>query len=238
MLDIHAHLKTKSQDELNWLLSDMDDNNIKKRVVSSTSNDPILDNIKYIEECVRKYPEKLIGCALINPKNSNSISDVDYALGSNEIEMIEFNSFEHAYYPDINDNLDKIFKKIDEKNIPVKVFTGIGCFAIPQQWEKYVVKYPKIKFIFLNMGCFDYGYTCIDVVARNSNAYIEISNQYENQIIKKALDKIETNKILFGTTYPERLTSSSVKLLDDFDISPDVKRDIYFKNNLSFLGEV
>ncbi len=139
MLDIHAHLKTKSQDELNKLLSDMDDNSIKKRVISSTSNDSILDNIKYIEECVRKYPEKLIGCALINPKNSNSISDVDYALSSSEIEMIEFNSFEHAYYPDLNENLDEIFKKIDEKNIPVKVFTGIGCFAIPQQWEKYVV---------------------------------------------------------------------------------------------------
>lgn len=237
MLDIHAHLRTKSHDELNKLLSDMDNNNIKKRVISSTSNDPILDNIKYIEDCVRMYPERLIGCALINPKNSNSVSDIEYALNSNEIKMIEFNSFEHAYYPDLNENLDEIFKKIDDKNIPVKVFTGIGCFAIPQQWEKYVVKYPKIKFIFLHMGCFDYGYTCIDVVARNSNAYIEISNQYENQIIKKALEKIDMSRILFGTTYPERLTTSSVKLLDTFSISEKIKRDIYFNNNLKLLGE-
>lgn len=237
MIDIHAHLKTKSQDELYRLLSDMDDNNIKKRVISSTSNEPILDNIKYIEECVRRYPDRLIGCALINPKNSNSISDIEYALNSNEIKMIEFNSFEHAYYPDLNENLDEIFKRIDKKNIPVKVFTGIGCFAIPQQWEKYVVKYPKIKFIFLHMGCFDYGYTCIDVVARNSNAYIEISNQYENQIIKKALGKIDISKILFGTTYPERLTTSSVKLLDTFSIPEEIKRDIYYNNNLKFLGE-
>ena len=115
MIDIHAHLKTKSQDELDRLLSDMDDNNIKKRVISSTSNEPILDNIKYIEECVRRYPDRLIGCALINPKNSSSISDIEYALNSNEIKMIEFNSFEHAYYPDLNENLDEIFKRIDKK---------------------------------------------------------------------------------------------------------------------------
>lgn len=87
------------------------------------------------------------------------------------------------------------------------------------------------------MGCFDYGYTCIDVVSRNTNAYIEISNQYENQIIKKALDKIEISKILFGTTYPERLTSSSLKLLDNFNVSSDTISDIYFNNNLSIFGE-
>ncbi|MDD7512646.1 MAG: amidohydrolase family protein, partial [Clostridiales bacterium] len=123
-----------------------------------------------------------------------------------------------------------------EAKKPIKVFTGIGQHGIPQQWEKYLVKYPSLKIIFLHMGCFDYGYTCIDVVKRNDNAYTEISNQYESQILRKCLREIPVSKILFGSSFPERLTSSSLIILDMLDIDEEYKRQIYNNNNRCFLG--
>lgn len=238
MLDIHAHLVTRDNSEVEKLIEDMKENNIEKRIVSTLSPNPTIDNIQFIEEVVKNHADKLIGCAVINPKLTTAVDDVKYAINSNEIAMIEFNSFEHAYYPDQLDNLHEIFRLIERKSLPVKIFTGIGCFAIPQQWEKYVKEFKNIKFIFLHMGCFDYGYACIDVVARNENAYVEISNQYELQIIRKALNNLSNEKILFGTTFPERLTSSSLLLFDMLDVSESLKQKIFYTNNYDLIQEV
>ena len=87
------------------------------------------------------------------------------------------------------------------------------------------------------MGCFDYGYSCVDVVARHENAYTEISNQYELQILRKAIEHIDNEKILFGTTFPERLTSSSLRVLDTLNITEEEKNNIYYKNAKELLEE-
>lgn len=235
MIDLHAHINKKEAEEIEALLRDMDLYGVRKRVISTLSPEPILDNIKFIEECVKNHPDKLIGCAVINPKLPSSLNDIKYALNSKEIAMIEFNPVEHAYFPDFNDNLPIIIDEINKKGLPIKIFTGIGCFGIPQQWEQYIEMYPDTKFIFLHMGCFDYGYTCIDVVARHKNAYVELSNQYELQILRKAFSLLENKKILFGTTYPERLTTSALRVLDAVDIEQEKKDNIYFKNNNEIL---
>ena len=80
------------------------------------------------------------------------------------------------------------------------------------------------------MGCFDYGYSCVDIVNRNENAFIESSNQYELQIFKKALNKLDKSKIVFGTMYPERLTSNGKDIFDLFELSKE-ELDLIFSDN-------
>lgn len=231
MLDIHSHIKYDGQSyDINSILNDMADHNITQRVISSVNGLTDMVNNQNINDIVAKYPDQLIGCAIINPKNINAVEATVASLNLEHIKMFEFNSFEHGYYPDTNDNMEIIIELIAEKGLPVKVFTGISSYAIPQQWEKYVEKYPHIKFVFLHMGCFDYGYSCIEVVARHSNAYVELSNQYELQILRKSLKELDTSKILFGTTYPERLTSSALLVFDMLDIPEETIEQIYKLN--------
>lgn len=238
LVDIHCHVSYESAYKIQDVLSDMEQFNIEKRVISAINGLSIRDNITAINDMVGEHSDRLIGCAVINPKQVTSVEDTEYALSLPSIKMFEFNPFEHAYYPDTVENLDEILALINEKHLPVKVFTGISCYGVPQQWEAYMKKFPNIKFIFLHMGCFDYGYTCIDVVARNENAYVEISNQYELQILRKCINDIEVDKILFGTTYPERLSSSAIKALDMLNLSEEVLDKIYHQNNQKVLGGV
>ena len=117
----------------------------------------------------------------------------------------------------------------------VKVFVGIGARSIPQQWEFWAKKYPKIKFIFLHMGCFDYGYTCIDVASRNKNIFIETSNQYELQILRKSINTLDSHKILFGSMYPYRLTSTGLKIFDMLNLKKQYLNLIFNHNARSIL---
>ena len=231
MIDIHSHIeKENGVYLLEKLLADMDRFQIQKRVISDLRVDGIQEGLQQIAEAVKTYPARLIGCALLNPSLSTIIEDTKLACATPEIQMIEFNSYEHGYAPDDCPVLNEVFSLIQERKLPVKVFSGIGAKALPHQWEIYVKRYPDIPFIFLHMGCFDYGYSCVDIVKRNDNAWIETSNQYEMQILRKAFQQLPENKILFGSSYPERFTRNAIEIFDLFPLNKDT-RQAYFHDN-------
>lgn len=239
IFDIHSHIKRddKNQEKLEAdLLEDMKKNNIALRVVSTLEGKSIQEQNNYISDFVSRYPHELVGCAVINPKEFDSVEETLRALRLPGIKMLEFNSLEHGYYPDSNPNINEILEIAQAGNIPVKVFVGLGARAIPHQWLAHTNKHPDVKFIFLHMGCFDYGYGCVDLALNNNNIYVETSNQYEIQILKKAFAKLPREKIIFGSSYPERITKCSIDVFDMFHLDKGYLDSIYsgsFKNILS-----
>lgn len=239
IIDIHSHIKQEDNDQERLeeaLLKDMIKNEITLRVVSSMIGKSIREQNDYISDLVSRYPRKLIGCAVINPKEYDSVEETKRVLTLPGMQMLEFNSLEHGYYPDSCPNIDEILQIAEEMNVPVKVFTGIGSRSLPQQWAIHAKKHPKLNFIFLHMGCFDYGYGCIDLAAENDNIYVESSNQYEVQILKKAFKKLPKDKILFGSSYPERLTKCSIDVFDMFHLEQHYLEGIYYTSSKKLMS--
>lgn len=240
VIDIHSHIKWshQHQEELEQqLLFDMERNHIDKRVVSCIQGTDMMRNNQYISDFVAKYPSKLIGCGVINPKDPDCEKHCEKLLQLQNIKMVEFNSLEHSYYPDVCENVEKVFEILKTKRVPVKIFSGIGAYAMPHQWIKYVEKYPEISFIFLHMGCFDYGYGCVDFAVKYPNVYLETSNQYEVQILKKSLAVVPKEKLLFGSLYPERLTKCSLHIYNMFSMEEDKKR-LWLGENAALLFNI
>lgn len=239
IVDIHSHIKYMPEQnnyEEEKLLQDMEKNEIVKRVVSTLEGRSTREINDYISDLVTRHPDKLIGCAVINPKEFDAVEETKRAIELPGIAMVEFNSLEHSYYPDVEKNLEEIFAVIEEKQMPVKVFTGIGSRSMPHQWIKHVEKHPRINFIFLHMGCFDYGYGCIDLVTRYANLYVETSNQYEVQILRKAFTTLSSDRIAFGSLFPERLTKCSISLFDRFNLEEGYLKDILSETPLQLLA--
>lgn len=227
--DIHSHIK---RDDVNQgqleidLIQDMKKNKINVRVVSTLEGKSISEQNNYISGFVSKYPDLLIGCAVINPKEYNCREETVRALNLPGIKILELNSYEHGYYPDTCPNIDEVLRIAENKGFPVKVFVGLGAKSIPHQWIKHVRQHPKLKFIFLHMGCFDYGYGCVDLAREFPNIYLETSNQYEVQILKKALNQLPAGKLVFGSSYPERLTKCSIDVFEMFELDKNRLNDI------------
>jgi predicted TIM-barrel fold metal-dependent hydrolase len=230
LIDIHAHIK-RDEESLEYLekelLEDMERNHISLRVVSTLEGKSIKDQNNYISELVSRCPDKLIGCAVINPKEDDAVAETKRALTLPGIRMIEFNSVEHGYYPDSTPKMDRILAVIEESNVPVKVFTGIGARSMPQQWAVHAEKHPNLNFIFLHMGCFDYGYACIDLASEHENIFLETSNQYEVQILRKAFSKLPKEKLVFGSSFPSVFTKCSVDVFDMFNLEKEYLEGIF-----------
>jgi predicted TIM-barrel fold metal-dependent hydrolase len=239
IIDVHAHVKRDPETHEyleKELLEDMSKNKISLRFVSALEGKSIKDQNNYISELVTRYSDKLIGCAVINPKEDDAIEETRRIVTLPGIRMVEFNSIEHGYYPDSCPNIDQILTIIEESNLPVKVFTGIGSRSMPQQWAVHAKRHPQLKFIFLHMGCFDYGYSCVDLAAEYDNIYLETSNQFEVQILKKAFTTLPKEKLVFGSSYPTVFTKCSVDVFDMFNLEPDYLEGIYHKTTEKILN--
>lgn len=235
-IDIHAHLvRIDGEYQKEALLNDMIKNGIDQRVVTTIHGSSIQTKNEITSAFYKEHPDKIIGCATINPKLDSAIEDIQHAIALPGIKMVEFDSFEDGYYPDSCENLIKVMEIIQEYHLPVKVFSGIGAKAMPHQWEYVSKQFPEVTLIYLHMGCFDYGYSCVDIVKRNPTSYIETSNQYELQIFKKAYEKLPSTQIVFGTMYPHRLSSNGIDIFNLYNFSKEALDDIFYRNAIKIL---
>jgi len=243
IIDIHSHIRRIEGGNTaeTKLLADMEKHGIGYRIVSAWDGRSEREGNQYISDLVSRYPGKLGGCAVINPKAYDHEQQTMEALSLPGMMMLELNSLEHGYYPDSCRGVEAVLAVAEERQTPVKVFTGIGSRSMPQQWVGHVKKHPQLPFVFLHMGCFDYGYGCVELAIEYDNIYLETSNQYEVQILKKAVNSVPKEKLIFGSSYPERFTRCSIDVFEMFHLDEEYKQYLYIQNSkrlLNISGEI
>lgn len=233
IIDIHSHIRLNPHDqaaEEQALMADMERNGIGLRVVSALDGWDEDEGNRYVSELVQRHPDVLVGCAVVNPKRKDAAEVAARALALPGIGMLELNSLEHGYYPDSCPGVEEVLAVAERAGVPVKVFSGIGSRAMPQQWMGHVRQHPGLPFVFLHMGCFDYGYGCIDLALEVDNLYLETSNQYELQILRKAVSVAPASRLVFGSMWPERLTKCSLDVFDTIDVPEEFHRLTFEEN--------
>lgn len=223
LIDIHSHIgydwRTDSYD-IDGLLADTERHGIDRRVVSTLDGDThTARGNDLVADLATRHPDRFIGSAILNPKQADAVAETERVINLPGIRMVEFNSFEHGYYPDVAPRLPEMLRVLEGSGLAVKVFTGIGPHSMPHQWIRHARNHPGIQFIFLHCGCFDYGYGCVDLAAENDNVSVETSNQYEVQIVRRMFDRVPVERIYLGTSFPERFTSSGLGVLDGFGLN-------------------
>ena len=238
IIDFHAHLDRNpiSKEYLvEDLLRDMEENNIDKRVVSTFYGASISAANDKIVELVQRYPDKLIGCAVINPKLDDSVDEMRRIAEMEEIKVIEFNSLEHGYRPEkFAYNIDPILEICEAKGLIVKVFTGHGFFTMPEQWVFYSKRFPKITFVIEHMGGTDYTYGTVDLCKEKTSEIgtLMLETSYETEVpaLKKAFRELNPDIFLFGSNYPSNLTKLSIMKYDSLNLSQELLEKMFYKN--------
>lgn len=222
LIDIHSHIGydwRSDRYQVEALLADSARHDIDRRVVSVLAGDTRTSRGNDLaSKLAVRYPDRFIGCAMLNPKQTDAVAETERVLNLPGIRMVEFNSFDHGYYPDVAPRLPAMLDLLEGAGVPVKVFTGIGPHSMPHQWVRHAQAHPNLQFIFLHCGCFDYGYGCVDLAVENPNVSVETSNQYEVQILRALFDRVPVERIYWGTTFPERFTSSGLGVLEGVEL--------------------
>lgn len=234
IIDFHAHIErdivTKSY-QFDDVIRDMDENGIDIRMVSALEGKSIRCQNDEVAGFVGRYPDRLLGCGVINPKEDDCIREAERIAAMPEIRALEFNSWEYGFLPEKYEyHLDPIFDIAAANHLPVKLFAGWGPRTMPQQWEKYIKRHPGVVFVVLHMGGIDFGYGSIPFVNKYDNVLFETSGQTEMQVLHEAFKLLPIHKFLFGTNYPENITRCSMDTFDLLHFDGEARNRMFCEN--------
>lgn len=240
MIDFQAYISwdpiTRSYD-VDELLRDMDENNIRMRVITALNGEGTRKQNDFTRKLVQEHPDRFIGCATINPKEIDCLDEVDRILKMPEFKMIELHSLEHGYRPEkYQHHLDPIFEMCRDAQSIVKVFTGHGFYTMPEQWVFYSHRFPALPFVFEHMGGSDYSYGTIDLITPTNNLYVTTSYETEMQPLMMAFEKLPIEKYLFGSNYPLNFTDLSILKYDILNLNNTQKEHLFEKNAQKLLN--
>ncbi len=233
MIDFHTHLGKSSKGE-NYTAEDLiaylDRYNIEKAGLSCLNNTDTRVLNDFVNECYKKYPDRIIPFAYINPRETFAVDEVRRTLGEFKFKAVKFHSWKCGYYPDNNSNLDKVIDVIEEFQVPILTHTGTPPLSLPSQWAMVAKRHPNVNFIFAHIGYYDYGYGCVEMAKELPNVYVDTAGQYEIPILEKALEDLKAERIIFGTDWPYKPVDSELAKFNVLNLTEEEKKLIFGEN--------
>lgn len=99
----------------------------------------------YIAECVKKYPNRLIGFGRVDPRREDSVKELNRVKNILGLTGLKLHPMVECFRPD-HQFFDKFFQKVNALHLPILFHSGDG-FSSPGLISKIAKKYPKLPMI-------------------------------------------------------------------------------------------
>jgi len=236
ILDSHAHVDVVPalgwHDTAEKLVQRMDQAGVAKAAISGYMNapGPNPDSLKMIGAAVEKYPDRLIGYARMDPWFDDAcIRALEDAVAHLGIRGVKLHPAHYTLYP-FGHLTVKLVKRAGELGLPVLFHCGDEIMCLPYQIDRLAAQCPDTTIILAHIGGFFSGEAALNVAARRPNVLVDTSEIPLPDMIRKAVDRLGAEKVLFGTDAPccdIRLEIKKVKLAG---LKPDQERLVMSEN--------
>jgi len=169
---------------------------------------------KQVAEVCAKYPDKLIGFAVHNPKRE--AGQLRRVL-IEEVKTMGLKGVKSDGHPP-----RELLDTAAELNIPVVYYPDLDEYPGPARaYYMIATAYPSVNFILPHLGAYRSWhwwahYEAMDLVKRFPNMYVGTSSVVSRKYLEMAARELPPERILFGSFAPEldpRVEMYSVKLL-------------------------
>ena len=200
----------------------------------------------------KRHPDRLIPYGSVHPRFSKDpAGDMDRIIGDLGIKAIKIHPPHQLLYANeyLNglEGLGTIYAKAQEYGVPVMIHTGTSIF--PSARNKYgdpihvddvAVDFPNLKIILAHVGRPLWMETCLFLVRRHPNVYVDISSIPPRRLLDYCpwIERI-ADKTMFGTDWPAPLVPSMKANIRQFyalPISEEAKRQILRETALKVFG--
>lgn len=207
IIDSHVHVRPCEQaspDDIYApvnILKLMDEFQIEKAMVFP--NFGLMPDNRGLAKVVRRYADRFIGFAWLNPHaGQDAANELEELVGEHGFRGVKLHPLLHAFFPRHN-GLALVMKKVEALKIPVTIHCGHAPFSLPWQIAEIAEVYPDVKIILDHMGL-QLGYVdeSIRLAQKHPNLYLGTTAMPFHLKIKEAVDKIGSERIIFGSDSP------------------------------------
>lgn len=236
ILDSHAHMDVVPA--LGWydtaekLVQRMNQAGVAKAAISGYLNapGPNPDSLRTIAAAVEKYPDRLIGYARMDPWFDDAcVRTLEDAVQHLGIRGVKLHPAHYTLYP-FGPLTVKLVQRAGELGLPVLFHCGDEMMCLPYQIDRLAAQCPDATIILAHIGGFFSGEAALATAARRPNVWVDTSEIPLPDMVRKAVDFLGAEKVLFGTDAPccdIRLEILKVKLAG---LAPEQERLVMWAN--------
>lgn len=242
LINMHAHIKAGKAKESSKPLNLIRERyGVEHIIISALKTfDPAEDEIRQLNdaayECMQEDPDHISALCYINPRNSNSLEELEYNLDRG---MVGVKLWTAAY---CNDPLVyPIAEECIEKNKPILIHTfnksveQLPCESRAEHVADLARRYPELIIVMAHMGAA--AFQEIPVIKRLINVYVDFSGSVNRaDDLPYALEALGSKRIMFGSDEPVGFHPSYGQLMDA-KLTQEEFDDIAWRNaDKVFLG--
>ncbi|MCL2564784.1 MAG: amidohydrolase family protein [Defluviitaleaceae bacterium] len=240
IIDAHGHVEEHPMaawhTPAELVISLMDIAGIDLTLVTSFIEAPTNpDAIDSLAATVRKYPDRLLGFARINPNGGDkTIEAMEYAATFPEISGFKLHPISNgakAY----NKPAQRVLKRAGELGLPIFSHCCDRVAAQPLQIARGLLMQPEVVFI-CHMGGFFHGDDSILMAKKCPNVYLDTSSCPYPDLILKAIDILGADRIVFASDNPAGDPISDLAKITNLGLKKEDEELILYKNIARILG--
>ena len=210
IIDNHNHLYvpttatgrdgfTKNPMRVERILEDMDAAGIDMAGVCTVAQDM---NNKYVLECCEKYPDRLFGFCMVDPKSKDAVSELKYYL-DHGMKGLKLHPRLHGYLVGNHDLVDPLMEVCREYKVPMFSHGGSEEMNHPFYFEEIAKAFPDVTIIMGHMCTPNYCTDAKMIAARNKNIYLDMSaTMYLSCKTALFTEGLTPEKLLMGSDWP------------------------------------
>lgn len=235
IIDAHAH--ADEFDVFGWydppekVIQLMDKAGIDISVVTTYADVPgPAPGLENIIDYVSRFPDRLIGFVRLDPKYGQKTVEIleDTIKKYKGIRGIKFHPISNVVKPFAPASI-KLLRKAGELGVPAFFHCGDRALAQPFQLAKAAEKCPETTFIF-HMGGYFHGEESILVAQKHKNIVLDTSSTPYPQLIKKAVEILGPQRIVFASDSPAGDPISELEKIRMLGLPADAEERILGKN--------
>jgi len=217
-IDDHCHLGEMTADRagIRRFLADdlivrMDRNGIDKTVICHLilplwEQEEFTRGNNLVMEAVKKYPDRLAGLCVINPKHGQYAQQEAQRCLASGIGGIKLHPVLHGFYPISGEIVNPIMEIAEEARVPVVTHSDFNAACCtPYEVARLAARFPRVTVVMLHMGIDPEGLAHIpNIVAPVSNLVVDTSLTADlpHGVYVNSVRKLGADRVLFGSDGP------------------------------------
>ena len=155
----------------------------------------------YVQDAVKKYPERLIGYVRINPNAPAAIEALDQAISDYKMKGLKLHPVSYVGFPYGEPTL-RLMRRAAQYDAPVLFHTGDEALALPEQVAEAARLVPEAKVIMAHLGGYYHHEAVLEIADTLPNVLVDTSASPYPWMIKRAVDAFGVERVLYASDGP------------------------------------
>jgi predicted TIM-barrel fold metal-dependent hydrolase len=243
IVDSHAHVDEVPalgwMDPASALIALMDQAGVDQAIVMTYTELPAVNPnaLEYLADQIARYPNRLIGYVRVHPWYPEALDLLERAFGEFKMKGVKLHPVGNLAHPASDASL-KVIRRAAAHHAPVLFHCGDEALTTPLQIALAAEAVPEASIILGHMGGYFHVDEAIEVAARVPNLYLETSAMPYPAQIRRAIDVLGAERVLFASDGPGCLPKLEVHKVRLAGLSPTEAERVFSANILELIDRV